>query len=55
MKAHDVVQASLVALEKGEVVCIPPLEDASVFESIGASQRAALGSARGGKLASRYQ
>jgi short-subunit dehydrogenase len=55
MKAHDVVQASLVALEKGEVVCIPPLEDASVFERVGESQRGALGAARSGKLASRYQ
>jgi short-subunit dehydrogenase len=55
MKAEDVVQASLASLTKGEVVCIPPLEDAAVFEKIGEAQRAALASGRTAALAPRYR
>ncbi|HEY8080358.1 MAG TPA: SDR family oxidoreductase [Labilithrix sp.] len=54
MKPENVVQASIAALEKNEIVCIPPLEDYAVFEKIGETQRAALSSALSPKLASRY-
>jgi short-subunit dehydrogenase len=55
MKADDVVRASLAALAKGEVVCIPPLEEAGAFEKIGEAQRATLASARNTALAPRYR
>ncbi len=55
MAAADVVTASLAALAKKEVVCIPVLEDAPAFEKIGEAQRAILGSARTTVLAPRYR
>jgi short-subunit dehydrogenase len=55
MNAADVVRASLAALDRGEVVCIPPLEDRGVFDKVGEAQRAALASARTRVLASRYR
>jgi short-subunit dehydrogenase len=33
MSAEDVAAASLAALEKGEIVCIPALEDAALFDA----------------------
>lgn len=59
MSAEDVVTAVLTGLERGEVICIPPLEDDSVLEAFLEAQRAVLfvggpgGSA--GQLASRYR
>jgi hypothetical protein len=55
MSPDDVARASLAALAKGEVVCVPALEDASVIEKIGEAQRAALAAATVPKLASRYR
>jgi uncharacterized protein len=62
MSSEDIVTATLAGLELGEVVCVPPLEDASLVDKLGESQRALLGSAsvgaRGGigpQLASRYR
>ncbi len=54
MKAPEVVQASLAALEKNEVVCIPPLEDYGLFQKLGEEQRATFGAAFTTKLATRY-
>jgi hypothetical protein len=34
MSAEDVAAASLAALEKGEMVCIPALADAAVFDTL---------------------
>ncbi|HTR13865.1 MAG TPA: SDR family NAD(P)-dependent oxidoreductase [Roseiarcus sp.] len=34
MSAEDVAAACLVALEKGEIVCIPALEDAALFDAL---------------------
>jgi short-subunit dehydrogenase len=55
MTAPDVVRASLVALAKGEVVCIPPVEEAALFEKIGAAERETFGAVRHTELASRYR
>jgi short-subunit dehydrogenase len=55
MSAEDVVQASLSALAKGEVVCAPAVEDAAAIEKVGEAQRAVLGSARMPTLADRYR
>jgi len=38
MTAPDVVAASLMALDQGEVVCIPALADASLFEGLTETQ-----------------
>jgi uncharacterized protein len=38
MTAPDVVAASLAALDRGEVVCIPALADASLFEGLTETQ-----------------
>lgn len=55
MSAEDVARASLAALSKGEVVCIPALEDASDFDRIGEAQRGLLGVARKSEIAARYR
>jgi short-subunit dehydrogenase len=55
MTAEDVVTASLSALAAGEVVCIPPLEDAAFFDRIGEAQRGVFGSVRSSALAGRYR
>jgi short-subunit dehydrogenase len=61
MSSEDIVTATLAGLELGEVICVPALEDASLVEKIGESQRALLGSASvgarsgaGPQLATRY-
>ena len=56
MAASDVVAASLVALRRGEVVCIPGLEEAALLERLTEIQRAMIAGA-GAKptLASRYR
>lgn len=54
MSPVDVVAASLAALARGEVVCIPAMDDPALFETIGEAQRAALGVARNTKRAARY-
>lgn len=55
MTASDVVAASLAALRRDEIVCIPGLEDAALFERLTEAQRAVLSSANKPALASRYQ
>ncbi len=55
MTADDVVAASLAAFARGEVTCIPGLEDASLLERLEESQRGVLKSANTPTLARRYQ
>ena len=55
MTAADVVAASLAALARGEVTCIPGLDDASLLERLAETQRAVLRSANTPTLASRYR
>ncbi|HTM20746.1 MAG TPA: SDR family NAD(P)-dependent oxidoreductase [Kofleriaceae bacterium] len=56
MSAADVVSASLTALARGELVCIPGMDDPAVFDVIGDAQRKALlGSAQKTAAAARYK
>ena len=55
MSAADVVAASLTAFARGEVMCIPCLEDATLLDRLTEVQRALLGSAFTPTLAGRYQ
>jgi short-subunit dehydrogenase len=55
MSAEDVVTASLAALARRELVCVPGLDDASQFDRVGEAQRAVLGSANRQELAQRYR
>jgi short-subunit dehydrogenase len=55
MTAGDVVAASLAALARGEVMCIPGLEDASMCERLAEIQGMMLGSANVPTLARRYR
>jgi len=45
MTAADVVAASLATFARGEVTCIPSLDDASLLERLAEAQRAVVGSA----------
>lgn len=55
MVPDDLARASLAGLEKGEVVCVPALEDTGVLNQIDAAQAAALAVGRVPGLASRYR
>ncbi len=55
MTAADVVAASLAAFARGEVTCIPGLDDASLLERLTEAQRAVVRSANTPTLASRYR
>jgi short-subunit dehydrogenase len=55
MKPDDVVRASLKALTKGEVLCIPPLEDVAALQRLEEAQRAVVGTIRTPDLAARYR
>ena len=55
MQPDDVVAASLTALERNEVICVPGLEDSSLIDQLTASQRAVLDAANSPRLASRYK
>jgi uncharacterized protein len=55
MSADDIVRASLAALARGEVVCIPALADAASFDRISEAQIAVFrGAALQPMLAARY-
>jgi uncharacterized protein len=54
MAADDVVEASLVALESGEVVCAPGVEDPKAVERLAAAEAGFLGGDRS-TLAGRYR
>jgi short-subunit dehydrogenase len=55
MVPDDIVRAALQGLEKGEVVCVPALEDLGVLKQIDAAQGAGLAVGRVPGLASRYR
>jgi short-subunit dehydrogenase len=55
MTPDDVVQASLAGLARGEVVCVPALEDESLLERLGETQREILPASRVPALATRYR
>jgi len=55
MDPDDVARASLAALAKGEVVCVPALEDPGALQKLDEAQRAVLSFARTPELASRYR
>lgn len=55
MQPEEVVSASLKGLELGEVICVPSMEDPSLFAKIEADQRTFFEGTRTGKLAARYQ
>jgi short-subunit dehydrogenase len=54
MNPKDVVQASLVGLKLGEVICVPPLEDLSLLTQIQEDEKQFFELTRSGKLAKRY-
>jgi uncharacterized protein len=54
MQAADVVAASLLALVRGEVVCIPGLDDATLLDRLADVRRTVLMSANRPALAQRY-
>ena len=55
MAPADVVQASLIGLETGEIVCSPTVEDADKLKSIAESGRAFFSGRPVGQLATRYR
>jgi short-subunit dehydrogenase len=56
MPAEEVATAIVAGLARGEVVCVPGLEDDSVFERLAGLQGAAMaGGNLSGRLASRYR
>jgi uncharacterized protein len=55
MNPDDVVRASLKALAKGEVLCVPPLDDVAALQRLDEVQRAVLAVARTPDLAARYR
>jgi uncharacterized protein len=55
MKPDEVVTASLAALDRGELICAPGLDDPSLFEPVGKAQRAVMEAANRPRLAERYR
>jgi short-subunit dehydrogenase len=55
MEPDDVVQASLAGLELGEIVCVPPLEDADAVKRVQEGNGGMLKAAQNTKLAERYR
>lgn len=55
IQPEDVVTAALAALERGEVVCSPGLDDAALIEQYRESQRRVLQASLTGRLAARYR
>lgn len=55
MSADDVARASLAALARGEVVCVPALEDVSALGKLDEAQRAVMAVATRPTIASRYR
>ena len=55
MAAPDVVAASLAGFARGEVVCIPGLDDASLLERLAEAQRTAFRAGATSALAARYR
>ena len=55
MKPEDVVQASLIGLKLGEVICVPALEDTNLLMQIQESKKRFFELTRSGSLANRYK
>jgi short-subunit dehydrogenase len=55
MKPDEVVTASLAALDRGELICAPGLDDPSLFDAVGDAQRAVMEAANRPQLAERYK
>jgi uncharacterized protein len=55
MQAADVVVASLAAMARGEVVCLPGLDDAVLFERLADAERTVMINAGKPALAQRYR
>ncbi len=55
MSAQDVAQAIVVGLELGEVICVPGLDDVSVFDTLRGVQKATLFGGTAAQLAKRYR
>jgi short-subunit dehydrogenase len=55
MSAHDVAQAIVVGLELGEVICVPGLDDTSLFDALRDVQKTTLFGRSAAQLAQRYR
>ena len=55
MSASDVAQAIVVGLELGEVICVPGLDDVSLFDELRDVQKATLFGGTAAQLAKRYR
>lgn len=55
MQPDEVVAASLAALDRGELLCVPGLEDPSLVEELGKAQRALMEAGNRPQLAARYK
>jgi short-subunit dehydrogenase len=55
MSAHDVAQAIVVGLELDEVICVPGLEDMTLFDALRDIQKATLFGGTAAQLATRYR
>jgi uncharacterized protein len=55
MRAEDVVAASLSGLDRGEVLCLPGLEDAALADRLAALELEILAGNAGPQLAERYR
>lgn len=54
MKPEDVVQASLVGLKLGDVICVPAMEDPGLLTQIQETEKQFFELTRSGKVADRY-
>jgi uncharacterized protein len=55
MSAADVAQAIIVGLQLGEVICVPGLDDVSLFDELRNVQKATLFGGTAAQLAQRYR
>jgi uncharacterized protein len=55
MSPEDIARAALAGLARGEVVCVPALEDVAALQRLEEAQRAVLAVARTPDLAARYR
>jgi short-subunit dehydrogenase len=55
MSPDDVVTASLAGLARGEVVCVPGLDDPSLLDKVGEAQRAVMAAGNRPALSQRYR
>jgi len=55
MTPEDVVEASLAGLARGEVICVPALDDPNLLRQFDESQRHLFDQSRSGSIAERYR